>query len=316
MKALSKVTMSVGLSLRRIALCSLVLGLAACASVQAPTKSDPFESMNRTIFEFNDAVDRFALKPVAKAYNRTLPKGVRTSVANFFSNLGDVSVMANNLLQGKITAGTEDLMRISINTLFGIGGLFDVASAAGLPKHQADLGLTLGHYGVASGPYLVLPIFGPSTLRDMTGLLVGREVDPMTYIDPVALRNQAYGLRVVNVRASLLDANDLLEDAALDKYSFVRQAYLQRRQYLIYDGNPPPPEYEDADDDVPGYDTEAESAVPHTAQPEVAEKEELAPQGARVELLDEKETPAEANKSIPASQGLPPLRTFPSLRLP
>lgn len=316
MKSLSKATMPVGLALRRSALCGLFLGLAACASVQTPTQSDPFESMNRTIFKLNDTVDRFALKPVAKAYNWTLPKGVRTSVANFFSNLGDVSVMANNLLQGKITAGTEGLMRISMNTLFGIGGLFDVASAAGLPKHQADLGLTLGHYGVVPGPYLVLPIFGPSTLRDMAGLLVGREVDPMTYIEPVALRNQAYGLRVVNVRASLLDANDLLEDAALDKYSFVRQAYLQRRQYLIEDGNALPPEYEDADDDVPVYATEAESAVPRTAQPEGAEKEELAPQGARVDLLNEKEAPAKANQSIPAAHGLPPLRSFPSLRLP
>lgn len=182
-------------------------------------------------------------------------------------------------------------MRISINTLFGIGGLFDVASAAGLPKHQADLGLTLGRYGVAPGPYLVLPIFGPSTLRDTAGLLVGREVDPMTYIDPVALRNQAYGLRVVNVRASLLDANDLLEDAALDKYSFVRQAYLQRRQYLICDGNPPPPEYEDVDEDVPGYTAEAGSAGPLTA-------------------------PEETNQPVPASKGLPPLRVFPGLRFP
>lgn len=313
MKQLSKAATDLGWQLSRIVICALALGLAACTSVRAPSKSDPLEGMNRTIFEFNDTVDRFALKPVAKAYNRTLPKAVRVSVSNFFSNLGDVSVMANNLLQGKLTAGTEDLMRISINTLFGVGGLFDVASAAGLPKHQADLGLTLGYYGISTGPYLVLPILGPSTLRDTAGLLVGREVDPMSYIDPVSLRNQSYGLRVVNALAALLQANDLLEDAALDKYSFVRNAYLQRRQYLIYDGNPPPPEYEDDEGDIPVYEDPEEGAASAPLAPQLeAVKDELAPQGAVTNTLDEKTTPTD--RRVPAQQVMPPLRNFPNLR--
>ena len=164
------------------------------------------------------------------------PQPVRDSVTNFFSNIGDVYIAANNLLQLKITDGVEDIMRIVINTVFGVGGLFDVATLAKLPKHDNDLGLTLGHYGVPPGPYLVLPLFGPSTVRDAVGSIGNYYVNPLSYIDPRGLSWALYGLNIVNTRANLLNASDVLEGAALDKYSFVRNAYLQRRQYLLSDG--------------------------------------------------------------------------------
>ncbi|MFM0617928.1 VacJ family lipoprotein [Paraburkholderia nemoris] len=210
--------------------------LVGCSTVQTPTKGDPLEGLNRTIFTVNDKLDQYALKPVAKGYVFITPQPVRDSVTNFFSNIGDVYIAANNLLQLKIADGVEDIMRIVINTVFGVGGLFDVATLAKLPKHDNDLGLTLGHYGVPAGPYLVLPLFGPSTLRDAVGSIGNYYVNPLSYIHPDGLSWALYGLNVVNTRANLLNAGDVLEGAALDKYSFVRNAYLQRRQYLLSDG--------------------------------------------------------------------------------
>ncbi|MFM0203512.1 VacJ family lipoprotein [Paraburkholderia fungorum] len=210
--------------------------LAGCSTVQTPTKGDPLEGLNRTIFTVNDKLDQYALKPVAKGYVWATPQPVRDSVTNFFSNIGDVYIAANNLLQLKITDGVEDIMRIVINTTFGVGGLFDVATLAKLPKHDNDLGLTLGHYGVPAGPYLVLPLFGPSTVRDAIGSVGNYYVNPLSYIHPDGLSWALYGLNVINTRANLLNASDVLEGAALDKYSFVRNAYLQRRQYLLSDG--------------------------------------------------------------------------------
>jgi len=210
--------------------------LVGCTTVQTPTKGDPLEGLNRTIFTVNDKLDQYALKPVAKGYVWATPQPVRDSVTNFFSNIGDVYIAANNLLQLKITDGVEDIMRIVINTVFGVGGLFDVATLAKLPKHDNDLGLTLGHYGVPAGPYLVLPLFGPSTVRDAVGSIGNYYVNPLSYIHPDGLSWALYGLNVINTRANLLGASDVLEGAALDKYSFVRNAYLQRRQYLLSDG--------------------------------------------------------------------------------
>jgi phospholipid-binding lipoprotein MlaA len=232
--------------------------LAGCSTVQTPTKGDPLEGLNRTIFTVNDKLDQYALKPVAKGYVWATPQPVRDSVTNFFSNIGDVYIAANNLLQLKITDGVEDIMRIVINTTFGVGGLFDVATLAKLPKHDNDLGLTLGHYGVPAGPYLVLPLFGPSTVRDAVGSIGNYYVNPLSYIHPDGLSWALYGLNVVNTRANLLSASDVLEGAALDKYSFVRNAYLQRRQYLLSDGKQsqglpnygdeaPLPKYDDVD---------------------------------------------------------------------
>jgi phospholipid-binding lipoprotein MlaA len=231
---------------------------AGCATVQTPTKEDPFEGFNRTIFTFNDKVDQYALKPVAQGYVKITPQPVRDSVTNFFSNIGDVYTAANNFLQLKITDGVEDVMRLAINTLFGVGGLFDVATQAGLPKHNQDLGLTLGHYGVPPGPYLVLPLFGPSTVRDAVGSVGNYYINPLTYVQPDSVSWGLYALNIINTRANLLGAGDLLAGAALDKYSFVRNAYLQRRRYQLSDGKASTsgddqslPKYDDVDTGAP-----------------------------------------------------------------
>jgi phospholipid-binding lipoprotein MlaA len=222
-----------------------LLALAGCATVTNPTPGDPFESANRTVFKFNDAVDHAVLKPVAQGYNWLLPQFARSVVTNFFGNFGDAYTMVNDYLQGKGTDGTEDLMRVAMNTVFGVGGLFDFASQAGLPKHYQDFGLTLGHYGVQQGPYLVIPLLGPSTVRDGTGLVVDYFADPIGYIDPTWVATTLYGVRLINTRASLIGASDLLSDAALDKYSFVRGGYLQRRQYEIDGSSAAAPVYQD-----------------------------------------------------------------------
>ena len=236
--------------IRAITLGVAALALAGCSTVQTPSKEDPWEGFNRTVYTFNDKVDTYALKPVAQGYVKVTPQPVRDSVTNFFSNIGDVYNVANNFLQLRIADGVSDIMRIVINTVFGVGGLFDVATLAKLPKHNQDFGLTLGHYGVPPGPYLVLPLFGPSTVRDGVGLVGNYFINPLTYVDPAGLSWGLYGLNVVSTRANLLGASDLLEGAAIDRYSFIRNAYLQRRRYLLSDGHAADdnlPEYEDTD---------------------------------------------------------------------
>ncbi|MEX3605556.1 MAG: VacJ family lipoprotein [Burkholderia sp.] len=210
-----------------------VAAMSGCATVQTPTKGDPFEGFNRTMYKFNDTVDTYALKPVAKGYQWAVPQPVRDSVTNFFSNIGDVYIATNNLVQLRIADGVGDIMRVVINTVFGVGGLFDVAAVAKLPKHTADFGLTMGHYGVPSGPYVVVPFLGPSTVRDTAGLAVDYAGNPLTYVNPDALSWSLFGVNLINTRANLLGAGDVLDAAAIDKYSFVRNAYLQRRQSLI-----------------------------------------------------------------------------------
>ncbi|MBN3800494.1 VacJ family lipoprotein, partial [Burkholderia sp. Ac-20392] len=210
-----------------------VAALSGCATVQTPTKGDPLEGFNRTMYTFNDKVDTYALKPVAKGYQYVVPQPVRDSVTNFFSNIGDVYIAANNIVQLRIADGVGDIMRVVINTVFGVGGLFDVATIAKLPKHTADFGITMGRYGMPSGPYLVLPLLGPSTLRDTAGLGVDYVGNPLTYVKPDGVSWGLFGVNLVNTRSNLLGAGDVLDAAALDKYSFVRNAYLQRRQMLI-----------------------------------------------------------------------------------
>ena len=225
--------------LRLAAVCAIVsLGvLGGCASTNDPR--DPLETLNRGIYQFNDGVDTMVLKPVAEIYQGVVPPIARTGVRNVFNNLNDVVVALNNLLQGKFTEAASDVGRIAINTTAGLLGLFDVASPAGLEKHEEDFGQTLGYWGVGDGPYLVLPFIGPRNLRDTGGLVVDSQTHPVTYIDPSRDRNQVLGLRLVSRRAELLSASKLLSVAALDEYEFVRDAYLQRRRNLIYDGNPP-----------------------------------------------------------------------------
>ncbi|BAN24745.1 MlaA family lipoprotein [Caballeronia insecticola] len=211
------------------------LATAGCATGPDRNPKDPLEPMNRKIFTFNDTLDTYVAKPVAQFYVDYTPSPFRTAVSNFFSNLGDFSNFANNLLQLKITDATQDLMRIAMNSVFGIGGLIDIASPAGLPKHHQDFGLTLGHYGIASGPYLVLPLLGPSSFRDATTWAVDWRVNPLSYSE-AEIRWPLFGVNFVSARADLIGATDLLSAAALDKYAFVRDAYMQRRQYLLTGG--------------------------------------------------------------------------------
>lgn len=245
---------------KNVTLAIAAVMLAGCASVQTPTPGDPLESVNRGVFKFNDTLDTYALKPVAKGYQRVVPEPVRKSVTNFFSNIGDVYIAANELLQLKIADGVGDIMRVTINTLFGVGGLFDVATLAKLPKHAADFGITLGHYGVPSGPYLVLPLLGPSTVRDATGLVVDYYGNPLTYVQPSSVSWALYGLNLVNTRANLLTTVDVLSGAALDKYSFVRNAYLQRRRFLITGGDGDGAQLPNYDQSLPKYDDDGAAA--------------------------------------------------------
>lgn len=220
--------------------CVWVLG--GCASVAQPNPQDPLESFNRGVYSFNDGVDRAVLKPVAQAYVAVTPSPVRTGVGNFFSNLGDIWTFANSLLQFKGQAAAETAMRFSVNSTLGLAGLLDIASEAGIPKHREDFGQTLGHWGVQPGPYLVLPLLGPSTVRDTAALPVDVQGNVVTQgVDHIPTRNSLTVLNLVNTRAQLLDAGRLVDEAALDAYSFTRDAFLQRRQNQVYDGNPPEP---------------------------------------------------------------------------
>ena len=213
-------------------LLAAAFALSGCASGPTAKPGDPLEPMNREIFKFNDAADKYVARPIATGYVKVTPAPLRTAISSFFSNIGDIGNFANNLLQLKITDATEDFMRIAINSTLGIGGLFDWASAAGLPKHDQDFGLTLGHYGVPSGPYLVLPLLGPSSARDATNWIASIPLNPGTYLSTEA-DVSLFVMRFVSARADLLGATDILSQAALDKYAFVRDAYTQRRQYQL-----------------------------------------------------------------------------------
>ena len=224
----------------RIAMLSIALALGGCATSHP---KDPLEGFNRAMFSFNDAVDQAAVKPAAQMY-RTLPDFIQIGVGNFFGNLEDAWTAVNNLLQGKVEDGMSDVMRFTFNSTFGLGGLLDIGSEAGLHKHKEDFGQTLGKWGVKSGPYVVLPLLGPSTLRDVIALPADIEADPWRYVRPVHVRNPGSALRAIDQRAVVLDASNLVEEAALDRYEFVRDAYLQRRQSKVYDGDPPSSAYE------------------------------------------------------------------------
>lgn len=216
--------------------------------------------MNRKIFAFNDTIDRAVLKPVATAYRDNVPQPVRTGVTNFFGNVKDVWSAFNQFLQGKPGDGFSDLMRFGTNTVFGLFGLFDVASDLGMPKHREDLGQTLGRWGVGNGAYLVLPFFGASSVRDVTDLPFDLQASPTTFVDRIPVRNTLTATNAVNTRANLLQASSLMDDIALDKYVFLRDAYLQRRQSLVYDGHPPEAAVDADEADEESSDTPAAPA--------------------------------------------------------
>ena len=234
---------------KRLCAAALLLAgtLAGCAT-SGGNPADPLEPLNRAVFRFNDAVDGAVIKPVAKGYRSVVPGILRTGISNFFSNLEDVWISVNDVLQGKFQRGFEDFTRVLFNSTFGIAGVFDFASDLGLQKHNEDFGQTLGWWGVGSGAYLVLPILGPSTVRDGFGLLLDTRADLVFQIDGVPVHNTLYATRGISNRANLLDASSVIEQAALDKYTFVREAWLQRRRNLVYDGDPPR-EREEPDDE-------------------------------------------------------------------
>ena len=224
----------------------LLLLASGCATPNGDERDprDPFEGFNRGVYSFNETVDVYVAQPVARAYVKVLHQEIRGRVGNFFSNVQDIFIGVNNFLQGKFVDGVNDWARFTFNTTFGLLGIHDVASEMGLEKHNEDFGQTFGRYGAPPGPYLILPFLGSSTVRDGAGLAIDWWVAPLTEVRPIALRNTLFGLYLVNTRADLLEAGRILEEAALDKYVFQRDAYLQRRRSLIYDGSPPREKYE------------------------------------------------------------------------
>lgn len=211
--------------------------LGGCATSGNP--HDPIEGFNRAVFAFNDGLDRGIIKPVAKGYDTAAPVPVKTGVANFFGNIADAFIGVNNLLQGKVSDAASDLGRVVVNSTIGVLGLIDWASDMGLEKHDEDFGQTFGRWGVGAGPYVVVPVFGPRTTRDTVGLAADLSVDPVGNMHNVAARNTLVVTRLISDRAALLPADKVIEEAALDKYSYIRDAYLQRRRNLVYDGAPP-----------------------------------------------------------------------------
>ena len=228
------------------ALLLCVSALGGCAGGAPLVAHDPLEPLNRQVFKFNDALDTAIVKPVAIAYRDHTPTPLRQGIGNVFNNLQDSWSVVNNLLQLKMVYAYDSLARVAINTLVGVAGVVDVASELGIERHTQDFGHTLGVWGVPPGPYLVLPILGPSSLRDALALSVDWQGDPLGQLPNESVRNAALLLRGLDTRAGLLKATSMLEEAALDRYTFARDAFLQNRRNNIFDGNPP------QDDAMPG----------------------------------------------------------------
>jgi phospholipid-binding lipoprotein MlaA len=227
-----------------LALAGATTLLAGCAV--GPTKEDPLEPFNRQMYEVHQVVDGNFVKPVAEAYVKFVPELIRTGVSNFSGNIDDLFTGINNVLEGNGQQAGDDFGRVLLNSTFGLLGIFDLGSMMGIQKDHKDFGITFGKWGVPSGPYLFIPLFGPTTVRDGTGTLVRLFIGPVGYIPDVPLRNSIYGVGYVDLRAQALSTESVLDTAALDRYRFLRNAYLKNRQYQIYDGKPPP----DADDDA------------------------------------------------------------------
>lgn len=223
-------------TLHAVALASCV-ALTGCAHSPVNDPSDPFEGFNRGVFAFNTGVDDYFARPVAKGYVKVMPDVAQTGVSNFFSNLTYPTVIVNDLLQGKVVQHFSDVARFLFNTVVGIGGLVDASTMLGLEKHDEDFGQTLGYWGVGNGAFLMLPLLGPSTNRDLVGRIGSAATNPLTYVD-FEISAPLTAVSTVDTRAQLLDADSVLEQQ-LDRYIFVRNAYLQRRENLVYDGNPP-----------------------------------------------------------------------------
>lgn len=224
---------------RLIPVVLLSLGLLSGCVGNRAQEADPIEGVNRAIYNFNDGLDRHIIKPVAQGYAKVTPKGVRTGVTNFFDNISYLNVILNDILQGKVQQAARDTMRVALNTTVGIGGLYDAATPSGFPKHDEDTGQTLGVWGFGEGSYLVVPLRGPNSLRDAPDLATSAVLNPLFYVSSIAISLPVGALGAVNTRANLLEATRIRDEAALDPYSFTREAYRQNRIYKIYDGNPP-----------------------------------------------------------------------------
>ena len=234
----------VGLNWVRLLTLVVLLALQGCATVSQPNARDPLESFNRTVFGFNEAVDKAVLKPVATGYKAVTPQWFRKGVGNFFNNLEDMWSVVNNGLQGRGQAFSDSVGRVMVNTTIGLLGVVDVASDLNIERHNADFGLTLGRWGVPPGPYVVLPLLGPRTLREVAALPVDLSGNPLNTIGDKDAQTWLPVINVVDIRARYLNAGDVLEGAALDSYSFRRDAYFQRQRSIMYDGNPPEEEPE------------------------------------------------------------------------
>lgn len=241
--------------------CCLLLGagllLAGCAQVPHRDPSDPWEPLNRPLYDLNDVIDRLVLKPVSDAYIRITNEAVRTSVSNFYDNAAYPDTLINNLLQGKPRAAASDTGRFVVNSTLGIAGLFDVAATMGLPKYEEDFGQTLGVWGSPPGPYVVLPIAGPYTLRDTLSIPVALLTNALFYINTGPAGIPLTVLGAVDLRSRASNAIRFRNAAALDPYLFTREAYLQHREFLVYDGNPPLPDFPEFEDELPPADDAA-----------------------------------------------------------
>jgi phospholipid-binding lipoprotein MlaA len=254
--------------LPRLAVFLLAGVLAGCAS--GPDPRDPWEPWNRRVDSFNEHVDTVVLKPVAIAYREIVPPLARTGVSNFYGNLSDAWSAVNSLLQLKVQQAADNMLRFSFNTVFGLGGVLDIATEMGIDRHREDFGQTLGFWGVGHGPYMVLPILGPSTVRDTLALPVDRRGDPLRLVGPAELETGLYALRVVDFRSNVLRASSVLDQVALDKYRFTRDAYLQRRRAQAPGGpfGDNPANGEDAKDgSIPREDDDTRLPSPPSSSP-------------------------------------------------
>jgi phospholipid-binding lipoprotein MlaA len=267
--------------------------LSGCATTN---KKDPLEPMNRMVFAVNKAADVALIKPVATIYTRLTPEFLRTGLSNVVSNMRDVITVVNGVLQFKFQQAARDLERVVINTTFGLVGFFDLASRDGLTRNREDFGQTLAYWGVPSGPYLVLPLVGPSTFRDGAGLIVDFYTYPPTWLfTDVSTANIVYGATIVILRADALEAQQFVSDAAVDEYSFVREAFLQQRRNLIWDGNPPKENLEEDEEDV---DQDKKGATAPAAAPAAETAAPAAEPAAALEIFQEQE-PTQETSDVP-----------------
>ena len=230
-------------AVRSLCVAALASVLVGCAAT--PSRVDPLEPFNRAMFEVNDVAEKVVIKPVVSAYTTVIPSPVRTAVSNVFGNIEDLFSAVNGLLQGKTDKAGNDLGRVMVNTLWGLGGLIDVATDAGIERGNEDFGQTFGAWGIGQGPYLFIPFFGPTTIRDGSGFLIRVAAGPVGFIPDVPVRNSLYGVGYVDLQAQAKEARAVVDTAALDRYRFIRNAYLQKRRYDVFDGEPPPQKEED-----------------------------------------------------------------------